>query len=286
MKNSIAILLLSICLSPFAWATGSCCAKSNIKNAELSDQKTPLSNPETKKISEILSKMNAATKQLKSCEARVSYLFIQDPDIWETKTLQTGMLYYQKNDDRSRLRIRFDDIKQEDFEPEKRREEFLFDGVWLTRIDFKLKQIDRFQKAPEDEPIDVFELISHNFPLIGFSDIEQLSKDFDIRLPEKANETDKFITLLLSVKKGSRYENEYKKIDFRADIKTYMPQQIVAHSSQGDIYDIKFTELKVNKKLKKAVFSIETPPNFRENVEPLKVVEHKDIKPEPRDPEN
>jgi hypothetical protein len=65
-----------------------------------------------------------------------------------------------------------------------------------------------------------------------------------------------------------------------------MPQQIVAHSSQGDIYDIKFTELKVNKKLKKAVFSIETPPNFRENVEPLKAVEHKDIKPEPKHPPN
>ena len=167
------------------------------------------------------------------------------------------------------MRIRFDDIKQEDFEPENRREEFLFDGVWLSRIDFKLKQIDRYQKAPEDKPIGVFDLISHSFPLVGFSNIEQLKKDFDISLPERPNESNTSIHLFLNVKKGSKYEKEYKKIDFRADNETYMPQQIVAYSSQGDIYDIQFTEFKINKKLKNAVFTIETPPDFRKNVERL-----------------
>ncbi len=213
--------------------------------------------------------MHNATMQLKSCQAKLSYLFIQDPDLWDSKTLQNGMLFYQKNNGRSQLRIRFDDIKQDDFDPENRREEFLFDGVWLTRIDFKLKQIDRYQKAPEDKPIGVFELISHNFPLVGFSNIEQLKKDFDVSLPEKPSESNKSIHLLLSVKKGSKYENEYKKIDFRADSGTYMPQQIVAYSSQGDIYDIKFTEFEINKKLKKAVFTIETPSDFRKNIEQL-----------------
>ncbi|MCD6175701.1 MAG: hypothetical protein J7K65_08070, partial [Planctomycetes bacterium] len=150
-----------------------------------------------------------------------------------------------------------------------RREEYLFDGVWLTRIDYKLKQIDLYQKAPEDKPIDVFELISSNFPLIGFSNIDQLRKDFDIRLPENPDESDKSIKLLLSVKKGSRYEKEYKKIDFRVAIDTYMPEQIVAYSSQGDIHDIKFKEFKINKKLKKAVFTIETPSDFRKNTERL-----------------
>jgi outer membrane lipoprotein-sorting protein len=269
MKNYMILFVFTVCLSPFAWSGESCCAKPKKPASEPSRAKKQLPECNAGEIEKILSKMHNATKQLKSCQAKLSFFTIQDPDLWDSKTLQNGMLYYQKNNGRSQLRIRFDTIKQEDFDPENRREEFLFDGVWLTRIDFKLKQIDRYQKAPEDNPIGVFDLISHNFPLVGFSNIEQLRKDFDIRLPEKPNQSNKSIRLLLSVKKGSKYENDYKKIDFRADGDTYMPQQIVAYSSQGDIYDIKFTELKINKKLKTAVFTIETPSDFRENVERL-----------------
>ena len=269
MKKHITLLIFLIYLSPFAPSATPCCSKSESQPPKppASEKQSPECN--AGEIEQILSKMNNATKQLKSCQAKISYLFIQDPDLLDSKTLQNGMLYYQKNNSHSQLRIRFDNIKQEDFDPEKRREEFLFDGVWLTRIDFKLKQIDRYQKAPEDKPIGVFELISHNFPLVGFSDIDHLKKDFDIRLPEKPGKSNKSIRLLLTTKKGSRYENEYKKIDFCADGETYMPQQIVAYSSQGDIYDIKFTELKINKKLEKAVFTIETPPDFRKNTEQL-----------------
>ncbi|MBC8379340.1 MAG: hypothetical protein H8E62_09205 [Planctomycetes bacterium] len=269
MKRCIALFVFLVWLSPFAQAATSCCTKSKNQTPEPSASEKQPPECNAGEIEKILLNMHNATMQLKSCQAKLSYLFIQDPDLWDSKTLQNGMLFYQKNNGRSQLRIRFDDIKQDDFDPENRREEFLFDGVWLTRIDFKLKQIDRYQKAPEDKPIGVFELISHNFPLVGFSNIEQLKKDFDVSLPEKPSESNKSIHLLLSVKKGSKYENEYKKIDFRADSGTYMPQQIVAYSSQGDIYDIKFTEFEINKKLKKAVFTIETPSDFRKNIEQL-----------------
>jgi outer membrane lipoprotein-sorting protein len=269
VKRYIALVLFSVWLSPFSLATVSGCTQS--KNQPSDPPATQKQPPDYNagEIEEILLKMNNATKRLKSCQAKISYLFIQDPDLLDSKTLQNGMLYYQEDNDRSQLRIRFDDLKQENFDPENRREEFLFDGAWLTRIDFKLKQIDRYQKAPEDNPIGVFELISHIFPLVGFSNIDQLKKDFDITLPEKSNESTPSINLLLNVKKGSKYEKEYKKIDFRADSETYMPQQIVAYSSQGDIYNIKFTEFEINKKLKKAVFIIETPSDFRKNIEPL-----------------
>ena len=269
MKTHIVLFVFSICLSPFAWSAASCCTKSKSKPPEPVVQDKQKTEQNDGEIDEILSKMNHAAKQLKSCQANLSYLFIQDPDLLDSKTLRNGVLYYQKKEGRSQLRIRFDDIKQEDFEPENCRQEYLFDGVWLTRIDFKLKQTDLYQKAPEDKPIDVFELISSIFPLIGFSNIDQLRKDFDIRLPENPDESDKSIKLLLSVKKGSRYEKEYKKIDFRVASDTYMPEQIVAYSSQGDIHDIKFKEFEINKKLKKAVFTIETPSDFRKNIERL-----------------
>ena len=269
MKTYLVLFVFSIGLSPFAQSAASGCAQSKkcALKPSACEKKTPECN--TGEIEKILSKMHNATKQLKSCQAKLSYLFIQDPDLMDSRTLRNGVLYYQKEGDRSQLRIRFDDIKQEDFDPEIRRQEYLFDGVWLTRIDFKLKQTDLYQKAPEDNPIDVFELISYNFPLIGFSNIDLLRKDFDICLPENPDESKKSIQLLLTVKKGSKYEKEYEKINFRVAGDTYMPKQIVAYSSQGDIHDIEFDELEINKKLKKAVFTIETPSDFRKNIERL-----------------
>ncbi|OQY05166.1 MAG: hypothetical protein B6I25_05980 [Planctomycetales bacterium 4572_13] len=266
MKTHFAIVVCLIYLSPFAPSVASGCSKSQNKSLQPTTPNKQTPEQSNGEIAEILSKMHDATKQLKSCQAKLSYLFIQDPDLLDSKTLRNGVLYYQKDDMHSRLRIRFDDIKQEDFEPEICRQEYLFDGVWLTRIDYKLKQIDLYQKAPEDKPIDVFELISNNFPLIGFSNIDRLKEDFDVCLPEKSGGSDKSITLLLSVKKGSKYEKEYKKINFRLSRDSYMPKQITACSSQGDIHDIQFKELQINKKLKKAVFTIETPSDFRKNV--------------------
>lgn len=269
MKRYFALFILLLWQSPDVLAAVSGCSQSGHGSSQESALDNKQAGIDDQDIEKILLKMHDATVKLTSCQANLSYLFIQDPDLLDSKTLKTGMLYYQKDDKRSRLRIRFDDIKEEDFEPEKRREEFLFDGVWLIRIDFKLKQIDRYQKAPEDKPIGVFELIGHNFPLIGFSDIKLLREDFDIRFPEHNDSPDKHIQLLLTVKKESKYENEYKKIDFQVDKVTYMPRRIVAYSSQGDIYDIQFSELKVNKKLKNSVFTIETPPDFRKNIETL-----------------
>ena len=269
MKARIVLLIFSLCLSPLAWSTTPCCTKPDSQPSEPAKPQEKPSQCGTDELGEILAKMKKATQQLTSCQAEISYLFIQDPDLLDSKTLRNGMLYYQKDDDRSQLRIRFDDIKQEDFPPEERREEYLFDGVWLTRIDFKLKQIDRIQQAPEDNPIGVFELISHNFPLIGFANIDQLSSDFDIQIPEETNDPNEAVHLLLNVKKGSKYAKEYQKIDFWVTPDSYMPERIVAHAAQGDIHDIKFNELQINKKFKNAVFTVETPPDFRKNVEQL-----------------
>lgn len=269
MKAHIALSIVAIWLSPLTLAATTGCTKPVGHPSEPAKPRKEPPESGSEGLTAILKKMQNATQQLTSCQAKLSYLFIQDPDLLDSRTLRNGTLYYQKTDERSHLRIRFDDIKQEDFQPENRREEYLFDGVWLTRIDFKLKQVDRVQQAPEDKPIGVFELISHNFPLVGFSNIDQLSKDFDIQMPDGSSDTNESVHLLLSVKKGSKYEKQYKKIDFWVAPGSFMPERIVAYAAQGDIHDITFNEFKINKKLENTVFTVETPPDFRKNEERL-----------------
>jgi hypothetical protein len=218
----------------------------------------------------IMTSMHEATQKLVSAQSDLSYLTIEDPDLLDSRILRTGTLYYLKEQQRSLLRIHFKDLKQDDFEPEPRHDEYLFDGVWLTRIDYKLEQIDSFQQAPEDKPVDVFELIRHNFPLVGFSDINTLDKDFEISLAQTPEDPNDTIHLLLTTKKDSPFSEEYTKIDFWVNNTYYLPHRILAHSVQGDIHDITFGRLQINKNLEKAVFTIEKPSGFRKNIEPLK----------------
>lgn len=238
----------------------------NVSRHTLSEKQ----DPNEIMLDNVLGKMKEATAKLTSCQADLSYLLIQDPDgLLNSKTLQKGKLYYLKDKNRANLRIRFDTLKQDDFEPEKLRQEYLFDGVWLKRIDFKLEQIDICQQTPENKPIDVFTLIKHYFPLVGFSDKEDLSNDFDITISSESKEQDDAICLLLEVKEKSPYKQDYKNIVFWVDNSTYLPKKVIAYSTQGDIYDIQFDKLQPNKKLKNAIFTIETPDHFRENVEHL-----------------
>lgn len=269
LKKSILLFAFFVFVILFAPITMSNSGESEHETIRATESKEQPGHCESKEIEEIFLKMKIATEGLKTCQANIQYLFIQDPELLNSKTLQNGMLYYLKNPDRSYLRIRFDDIKQDDFEPEKRREEYVFDGIWLTRVDYKLKQVDLYQKAHEGSPIDVFLLISNHFPLIGFSNIDSLNEDFDVQLSKNTADNNESIKFLLRVKKGSKYEKEYKKIDFWVATNTYLPVRIVAYSSQGDIHDIKFQDLQINKKLKKAVFTIETPPDFHKNIEKL-----------------
>lgn len=227
-------------------------------------------NTHNTELEQILDHIGKASANLKTFESGLSYLTIQDPDIVESTTLQTGKLYYQKEADRSRLRIRFDQMQQDDFAPEKYIEDYYFDGVWLTKVDYKLEQVSLYQQAPENKPVDVFELINDRFPLIGFSGIQTLRKDFDITVADTSgNDPNEPIQLLLKVKEDSKYLDNYKKVDFWIDKNTYSPVRVRAYSTQGDIYDIRFFDCRINKKLKNGVFTIETPAGFRKNIEKL-----------------
>jgi outer membrane lipoprotein-sorting protein len=205
-----------------------------------------------------------------SYQAKVKYLFIQDPELLDSKTLRNGRLYYQKDSDGSRLRIQFDTFKQEEGPEEKRIEQFFFDGFWLTRIDYSLEKADFYQKARPEKPMDVFEFLSGNFPIIGFTRTENLSKDFEISLVDnKSMDPNEPVHLLLTTKPQSRFREQYKKIDFWMDPKRYLPQRILTASPEGDIYDISFLEPVMNKKIEKAIFTIEIPAHFTQNKHPL-----------------
>ncbi len=220
-------------------------------------------------LDEILAKLRQRTRDIKSYQAEIEYLFIQEPDLLDSRTLRKGFIYYQKDGDKSRLRVNFNTIQQDDGRERKRLEQFLFDGVWLTKVDHELQTIDLYQQAQEDDPQDVFEYISHNFPIVGFSSTETLRQQFDISIKDQPTDPSKPIQLHLQVKRDSVYKDDYRDIDFSIDGRSWLPLRIVTRSTQEDVYDIQFLNAAVNKNLKNSIFVIETPKSFSKNIHPL-----------------
>jgi len=267
MKHLLLLLLIML-FSVSVFASDS--AENSVKDCNSVNH----SAPEDLQLEKILQNIAQVSLNLKTFECNLSYLTIQDPDIVDSVTLQRGRLYYQKNEtDDSRLRIRFDRLKQDDFPEEAYIEDYYFDGVWLTKVNYKLEQVNLYQQAPENEPVDVFELINDRFPLIGFSGSETLKRDFNVSvISASGKDPNEPIQLLLETKEDSKYLEGYKKVDFWIDNFNYLPVRVKAYSTQGDIYDVRFSDTSINKKLKNAVFKIETPSGFRKNIEPLETV--------------
>jgi len=138
-------------------------------------------------------------------------------------------------------------------------------------VDYKLKTADLIQQQKADNPIDAFEYIGENFPLVGFSRTEQLEKDFEITLPQPITaDPNSLIHLDMKVKKDSHYKDQYRHINFGIDKKTFLPAEMVTTSTDDNKYDIRLLNPKINKKIKNLVFKLETPAHFDKIRTPLK----------------
>lgn len=223
----------------------------------------------SRQLAQILQKMETASNELQTLSSDMEYLLIQEPDLIDARTLRKGKVYYRKGDNgRSQLLISFQTRQQDEGKVLNRPEYYLFDGVWLTKVDVELETIDRYQEAPEDRPIGVFEFISHNFPMVGFTDPNNLEKEFEITIPE--DQPAKSTHLHLEVREGSVYSDDYRELDVWVDNQTWLPTRLTAVSTQEDFYDLKWTHVEINKKLENGVFTIETPAHFSKNTHPLK----------------
>jgi len=256
-------------ITSFVWvllAAGVCRAGVCTKTVEPLCRKSQKEDP----VDKILTQLNKRTVALTTYRCRIEYRFIQP--LLESQAVRKGILYYARFGKKSKLRINFQTLKQDDEKEQKYIEQFIFDGVWLTRIDYQIKQVTMYQLSEPNKPIDAFELARRNLPIIGFTKIENLKKQFEIKLVEQEkSRTTKFVRLHLIVKPDSIYKDDYTAIDFWIDKKLHLPAKVVAVTTEEDIYEIKFLKPMVNKKIDEKVFEAEIPKDFGEpEIIPLK----------------
>lgn len=238
-------------------AANSCWAGGCVEKSVLCEKKLP----DVNSVEIILTQLNQATSQLQSYQCRIEYLTSQP--LFETETLRKGVLYYQKSPKASKFRINFQTLKQDDEKEQEYIEHYLFDGIWLTILDYQIKTCRRRQITEPNKPVDGFDLVAKNLPIIGFTKVENLKKEFEIKLvKQQKNEPNNFVHLYLKVKPDSIYKDDYISIDFWVDEKVWLPVKITTESTEKDIYQIKLSTVKVNRKIDEKIFDIKIPEGF------------------------
>lgn len=276
MNNKIVIKITCI----FLWAAGiswaSECTESSIQQQKENHQDNSVNN--------VLEKLNKKTSELKSYESQIEYKYLQP--LLESETLHKGVLSYTRTGKKSALNINFNARKQDDEKEQKYTEryvfldgsdltykEYEFKGIWVVHLDYQIKEGKYYQLAePNDSngPTDVFSLAGKKLPMLGFSKIEDLKKQFDIQLIEaQKTRSENLIQVHLKVKPNSIYKDDYISIDFWINEKLGLPTKIIALKSEpeppyGDIEEIKFLHPKVNKGIDNKVFEINIPRGFGE----------------------
>jgi outer membrane lipoprotein-sorting protein len=277
MNNKIMITTKVTCIvlwaAGIAWASG--CPEIPNKQQE---------NTKDDPVSIVLENLNKKTSEIKSYESQIEYKYSQP--LLESETLHKGVFYYTRAGQKSALDIDFNTLKQDDAKEQKYVERYVFldgagltykdyefKGIWLVHLDYQIKEVKYYQLAEPNDPnesTDVFDLAGKKLPMLGFSKIEDLKKQFDIQLVEqKKTESENLIQVHLKVKPNSIYKDDYRSIDFWIDKKLGLPAKIVAVKSEpeppyGDIEEIKFLHPKVNKGIDKKVFEINIPRGFGE----------------------
>ncbi|HPC96348.1 MAG TPA: hypothetical protein PLU87_15485 [Sedimentisphaerales bacterium] len=201
-------------------------------------------------------------------QSKLDYV-VRQP-VLESQARRTGTLYYARFDNRSYLRIDFNTLQYDQEKEQKYREQYLFDGVWLTYISYEGRSVQRQQMAEPNEPVDAFALVSRRVPILGFSKIEDLRKQFVIELVQPTGaDSSARRHLHMTVKPDSVYKDDYVTIDFLIDAQQGLPTRVVAVTTEQDVHEILLIEARVNREIRRNVFDLEIPRDFSVETIPL-----------------
>ena len=240
--------------------------------------------PKNDTVEAVLERLNKTTKELRSFQCQIEYQYSQP--LLESERLSKGSLYYLRSSKTSAMRINFETLQQDEEKERKYIEQYIFldgsklphsvrefKGIWLVHLDYHIEQAKYYQLAEPNDPnasTDVFDLVGREMPMLGFSKISELKKQFDISLIEQKNpSTEDFTQVHLDVKPNSIYKDDFASIDFWIDKKLGLPVKIIAVKTEpeppfGDIEQIKLFNPKVNKDIDRSVFEFKIPESFGE----------------------
>ena len=190
-------------------------------------------------------------------------------------TSKEGLLYYQRNDNKVRVRISF--LKTR-YGPRviNELEEFLLADGWATHRQERSKREDRYQmsRAGQDNK-ELMRIGKSPVPIPIGQKTEDILKNFEVSLIEPNEKTDpaaiKTVHLKLVPRKGTELAMSHARLEFWLAEPMLLPVRSQWENDSGDVFTADMKDLQINKGLNDKVFKLPKLPRGYEvpQVHPL-----------------
>ncbi|MFA5291682.1 MAG: hypothetical protein WC496_01460 [Phycisphaerae bacterium] len=235
MKNKIVILIVLLVCQSVSFG------------GEPNDSNLPVQ----KEVIQTIEKLNSAVAKLRQLTAQVEYIHAQP--LFDTQTIRTGDIFYVKDVNCTALRMNFLTIKQDQSPRLNYREDYIFDGMKLTKIDYQGKSAITEQLS-KDKPIEPFELVQDYFPIIGLAKPDEMTGQFNITVSQSV--------LCLIPKENSKFFKTYKHIEITINPVNSLPCDFSAVTSEDEKITIKLSQIDTSTAVKNSVFDMNIPADF------------------------
>jgi outer membrane lipoprotein-sorting protein len=224
----------------------------------------------------LLKKTAEAVNNLHSISAGLEYTVYEDNGIFETTTVYSGSFDFSKlpfdpnapapdellpDAPKELAAIHFTTKSVDGAKPVSEETKYIFDGAWLTKIDYPLKEVTRIQTAPANKRLKAIELFSDMIPVSVFTDSSKLLAEYEVKLVSECE-----AGAVISLKPKKKVSAELLTIELNKTNGLFT--KITTTLKDGGKNTLSFSNLKLNELLQKERFNAETPAGFTENINP------------------
>jgi outer membrane lipoprotein-sorting protein len=202
-------------------------------------------------VNKTIEKLNHAAANLKNLTAKIEYTHVQT--LFDTQTVRTGELFYSKDANSALLRINFLTLNQDNSGQQQYKEDYIFDGKKLLRVDYQSKSYVSEQYAT-DNRIEPFELVQDYFPIVGLAKPQEITQEFQSALNGNI--------LNLVPRENSRFFKAYSKVNVTVDPNLNLPITFNASTTDNEEITIKLMNIDTSKPISKDVFVPAIPADF------------------------
>jgi len=144
--------------------------------------------------------------------------------------------------------------------------------MWLSKAEYRLKQITRWQYAAKGERKDPLKLGEGPFPMPFGQRVADVLEHFQVKLlPRGAKDPAGIDHLEFTTRRKYRKEISHKSLQLWVNRKSSLPVKILAKERKSrDIITVTFKNIKPGAKLEKGIFLMPRPRGWRQVSNPLK----------------
>ncbi len=186
---------------------------------------------------------------------------------------RTGWVAYRRGTEKEseKIRVHFETLRLGDGPNTRQREDYTFDGQWATEAKHSVKQLTRWQVAPEGERVQALQIGKGAFPPLPFGQkATEVLEYYDAKLlPPVQGDPNDCDHLELKALRGRRGELDFLRLDLWVSRQTHLPVKIIGTDKDGNTKTVVLTNVRTNVKLPRDTFELRAGFGWTVSTHPL-----------------